>query len=101
MREASHFRKPDWFRVAELTSLPGSLSTGMLSPVSADSFTALVPSRTMPSTGIFSPGRTTKMSPFRTSSMGTTTSCPSRTRVAVFGASFMRLFSALVVFPLE
>ena len=60
---ASHFRKPDWFKVADDTSSPASLSTGMLSPVSAASLTALLPSITRPSTGMFSPGRTTKISP--------------------------------------
>ncbi len=35
------------------------------------SFTALLPSSTTPSTGIFSPGRTTKISPCCTCSMGT------------------------------
>ena len=63
---ASQRIKPEWFRVAADTASPGFLSTGMLSPVRADSLTALMPSSTMPSTGIFSPGRTTKISPFRT-----------------------------------
>ena len=63
---ASHRRKPDWFTVAADTGSPTFLSTGMLSPVNAASFTALEPSSTLPSTGIFSPGRTTKMSPFCT-----------------------------------
>ena len=98
---ASHFRNPDWFSVAEETALPGSLSTGRLSPVSAASLTALVPSSTTPSTGIFSPGRTTNTSPLRTSSIGISTSCPSRITLADFGASFIRLFSAFVVFPFE
>ena len=79
---------------------PSALSTGMLSPVSALSLTALWPSRTTPSTGMFSPGRTTKMSPFSTSSTPTVTSWPSRRTVAVLGASFMRLLSASVVLPL-
>jgi hypothetical protein len=39
----------------------------MLSPVRADSFTALLPSITTPSTGMLSPGFTTKMSPTATS----------------------------------
>ena len=72
----------------------------MLSPVRADSFTALSPSSTTPSTGMLSPGRTTKTSPIRTS-MGTCPPPPVRTRVAVFGASRIRLFSASVVLPLE
>lgn len=84
-RVARHCRKPDWLVVAALTLSPAALSTGMLSPVRALSFTALVPSSTMPSTGMFSPGRTTKMSPFCTCSMGTVTSAPSRSRVAVLG----------------
>ena len=100
-RVASQRIKPEWFRVAADTASPGFLSTGILSPVSADSLTALLPSSTMPSTGIFSPGRTTKMSPFLTWSMDTSTSSPSRTITAVFGASFISPLSASVVFPLE
>ena len=73
----------------------------MLSPVRADSSTALPPSSTIPSVGMFSPGRTTKMSPLRTLSMGTVFSFPSTTSVAVFGVSFISPFSASVVFPLE
>ena len=98
---ASQRRKPDWFMVAAETPSPGSLSTGMLSPVSAASLTALLPSSTTPSTGIFSPGRTTKTSPFLTCSTGTSTSCPSLTITAVFGESFIRLLSASVVLPLD
>ena len=87
--------------MAAETASPGALSTGMLSPVRADSLTALVPSRTTPSTGIFSPGRTAKTSPRRTCPTGTVTSLPSRSRVAVWGASFIRLLRASVVRPLE
>ena len=50
---------------------------------------------------MFSPGRTTKTSPVRTSSTGTRTSSPPRRSTAVFGASFMRLRSASVVRPLD
>ena len=50
---------------------------------------------------MLSPGRTTKMSPVRTSSIPTSTSFPSRIRTAVFGASFIRLRSASVVLPLD
>ena len=100
-RVARHLRKPDWFTVAADTPSPGALSTGMLSPVRADSLTALVPSTTTPSTGMFSPGRTRNTSSFWTCSMGTVTSWPSRSSTAVLGASFMRLFSASVVFPLD
>ena len=100
-RDASHFRNPDWFKVAADIISPSALSTGMLSPVSADSFTALLPSNMTPSTGIFSPGRTTKISPFFTCSIGTSCSTPFSTITAVFGASFIRLLRASVVFPLE
>ena len=99
-RVARHFMKPLWLSVAAETVSPSALSTGMLSPVRALSFTALWPSSTTPSTGMFSPGRTTKMSPFSTSSTPTVTSCPSRRTVAVLGASFMRLLRASVVLPL-
>ena len=98
---ARHLRYPDWLMVAALTLSPSALSTGMLSPVRADSFTALTPSRTMPSTGMFSPGRTANTSPACTSSIPTSTSAPSRIRTAVFGASFIRLFRASVVRPLD
>ena len=74
-RVAWHFIKPLWLSVAAETVSPSALSTGMLSPVRALSFTALWPSSTTPSTGMFSPGRTTKMSPFSTSSTPTVTSC--------------------------
>ena len=100
-RVARQVRKPDWLTVAAETVSPSALSTGMLSPVSADSLTALAPLTTTPSTGMLSPGRTTKVSPLRTLSIGTVSSLPSRTTVAVFGASFMRPFSASVVRPLE
>ena len=62
-RVARKTRKPRWFRVAPQTSPPGSLATGRLSPVSMDSSTAEEPSTTNPSTGIFSPGRTSTRSP--------------------------------------
>ena len=100
-RVARQRKKPDWLVVAALTVSPAALSTGILSPVRAASFTALFPSITTPSTGIFSPGRTTNMSSFCTCSIPTTVSTPSRSTVAVFGASFIRLFNASVVFPLE
>ena len=93
--------KPDWFTVAADTLSPASLSTGMLSPVRADSLTALLPSSTTPSTGMCSPGRTTNTSPFFTSSTATWTSFPSFMTMAVFGASFIRLLRASVVFPFD
>ena len=100
-RVASQRIKPDWLMVAAETRSPACLSTGILSPVRAASFTALFPSNTTPSTGIFSPGRTTNTSPMRTCSTGTSVSFPSFSTTAVFGDSFIRLFKASVVFPLE
>ena len=99
-RVASHSRYPDWLMVAVETLSPGFLSTGRLSPVRALSLTAELPLTTTPSTGMFSPGRTAKMSPFWTSSMETVTSFPSRISTAVLGASFMSPFRASVVRPL-
>ena len=98
---ARHFKKPLVFTVADVTPSPCALSTGMLSPVIDDSSTALSPSRITPSTAIFSPGRTTNVSPMTTSSTGIVCSAPFRITVAVSGARFIRLLSASVVRPLE
>ena len=87
--------------VAAETSSPACLSTGMLSPVSADSSTALMPSTITPSTGMLSPGFTAKKSPANTSSTDTSVSTPSTILRAVLGASFIRLLRASVVLPLD
>ena len=63
--------------VAPITSSPGPLSAGMLSPVIMDSSTADVPSTTTASTGILSPGLTSSVSPTPTRSTGTSASEPS------------------------
>ena len=60
---ASITSAPDWFIVPPITSAPTSLVTGIDSPVTIDSSTALRPSVTTPSTGTFSPGRTRSRSP--------------------------------------
>ena len=86
---------------AALTVSPAFLSTGMDSPVSADSSTAVSPSMISPSTGIDSPGFTMKISPMATCSTGTVSGFPFRSTTAVFGAIFMRLFRASVVRPFE
>ena len=99
--DASQRIKPERLMVAAETRSPACLSTGMLSPVSADSSTAVIPSVIMPSTGMFSPGRTTKTSPFLTCAIGTVSSLPSFKMTAVSGASFIRLLSASVVLPFE
>ncbi len=93
-RVALKTRKPRWFKVAPQTSAPGSLGTGMLSPVSMDSSTLLKPSATTPSTGIFSPGRTTTRSPTATSARGTSCSTSPRRTRAVGGARAKRRRSA-------
>ena len=70
-RVASHLMYPEVLVVAALTWSPTSLSTGIDSPVKAASFTAVLPSIIVPSTGIFSPGLTTNISPFFTCSIDT------------------------------
>ena len=86
-RCASITSVPAWLIVAATTPSPGFFSTGIGSPVTIDSSTALRPERTRPSTGTFSPGRTRSRSPGRTSSSGTSSSAPmSSSRRAVFGA---------------
>ena len=100
-RVASQRRKPDWLTVAAETASPSALSTGTLSPVRADSLTALCPSSTTPSTGTLSPGRTMNTSPRLTCATDTARSAPSTRSVAVCGASFISPLSASVVRPLE
>ncbi len=63
---ASTFRTPCWLTVAPMTSSPFCFVTGTDSPVAMLSSTALSPSTTRPSVGIFSPGRTIIRSPVRT-----------------------------------
>ncbi|MNN02168.1 hypothetical protein D3C81_1148160 [compost metagenome] len=68
--------------------------------MSIDSSTEVIPSTTSPSTGIFSPGLTTIMSPTSTSSIGVSISLPSLMIIAVLGASPISFFIASEVFPL-
>ena len=63
--------------VAPISLSPILLLTGMGSPVNIDSSTALCPSVTTPSTGIFSPGRIRSKSPICTCVRGTSSSTPS------------------------
>ena len=87
------------FTVAPVTRAPFAFSTGIGSPLIMDSSTLLAPSRTTPSTGIFSPGRTRRRSPGFTWSSGTSISVPSsRISRAVFGA---RPSSALIAAPVR
>ena len=69
-------RRPPRFTVAPVTSSPPCFSTGIDSPVRNDWSTAEEPSSTIPSVAIFSPGRTTKRSPIRSSATGTRRSRP-------------------------
>ena len=62
-RSARITKPPVPFTVPPVTRSPALFSTGMGSPVTIDSSTELVPSSTLPSTGIFSPGRTRRRSP--------------------------------------
>jgi hypothetical protein len=92
--------EPVPFTVAPTTRSPACFSTGMGSPLTIDSSTALAPSRTMPSTGTFSPGRTRSRSPTATTSRGTSSSDPSSlTLRAVFGARPRSFLMAALVAP--
>ena len=77
---------PSTLRVPPMTRSPGPFSTGSDSPVTIDSSTDARPARTLPSTGIASPGLTRSRSPTATSARGTSRSTPSRTRRAIRGA---------------
>ena len=72
--------------VPPMTSSPGFLPTGMLSPVIMLSSTEDRPATTSPSTGTRSPDRTRTMSPRTTCSIGMSLSTPARTTRAVRGA---------------
>jgi len=80
-------KAPDRLIVPPVTESPGSFSAGRGSPVIIASSTALLPSVTCPSTGIFSPGRTLSRSPGVTSSIEISRSSPPRTTRAVRAAS--------------
>ncbi len=86
--------------VAPIRRSPLVFSTGIGSPVTMASSTALLPSVTMPSTGTFSPGRMRNRSPGCTCSSGMSSSLPSsRTMRAVFGASPSSNLIAALVWP--
>ena len=83
-----------------MTVSPTVFSTGMLSPVSADSSRPDEPSTITPSTGTLEPGRTQTMSPTCTCSMGTETVVPPRSTSAVLGARSISFSMASPVLPL-
>ena len=72
------------------TSSPSATSRGRLSPVRALVFRAETPSSTRPSSGTFSPGRTTMIWPGCTSSGLTVTTAPSFSRLALSGRMSIR-----------
>ena len=74
---------------AEISCAPTFFSTGILSPVSADSSTVPPPSVTSPSTGTELPGLSKIMSPTAILSTVISTSSPSRKTSAVLGARSM------------
>ncbi len=97
-RSARITKLPVAFTVAPVSLLPAVFSTGIGSPVIIDSSTDEAPSSTVPSTGIFSPGRTRRRSPGFTCSSGASRSLPSgRTTRAVLGARPRRARIALPV----
>ncbi|MNJ41437.1 hypothetical protein D3C77_363620 [compost metagenome] len=88
-------KEPVLLMAPPITLSPGSLVTGMDSPVTMDSSIATRPSTSSPSTGTFSPGRTRRLSPTRIWSSPTSSSVPSaRTRRAVLGARSSRALMA-------
>ena len=90
---------PELSTVAPVTLSPSALSTGIDSPVIADSSTAPDPSITEPSAGIDMPALTTAVSPFTSSSEGISISFPSLMTTAVFGARFISFVIASEVLP--
>ena len=82
-RVARNRNEPVLLMVAPMTGEPSAFSTGIDSPVTIDSSTADAPESTTPSTGIFSPGRTTTTSSITTFSTGISISVPSRITRAV------------------
>ena len=90
MRLAWNRKVPAVLSVPPVTSSPTFFPTGIGSPVSMDSSTLEWPSMITPSTGIFSPGRTRRVSLSPTSAMGISISRPSRMTRAVLGCKPIR-----------
>ncbi len=94
-------RSPALLIEADTSLSPSCLSTGMLSPVTADSSTDDFPSITTPSTATASPGLMINISPTTISSAFITCSTPSLITVAVFGARSISFVIASLVLDLE
>jgi len=89
-------RVPVSLMVPANTGSPGTLSTGMLSPVTGAWLTALVPTATVPSSGMRSPGLTRTMALTGTCAAATDFQLPSGWRTsAVSGVRSNRLLMAL------
>ena len=87
--------------VPETTVSPIFFSIGILSPVILDWSTEEDPSIITPSTPMLSPGFTSIISPFKTSSMFIIISSFSRNTVSFFGAKFTNLLIASLVLPFD
>jgi len=85
------------FMVPPVTLLPISFSAGTGSPVIMLSSMTAVPDVSTPSTGIFSPGFTSRMSPTLTSSKGISCSSPLRMTRATGGTRFSKALMAELV----
>ncbi len=101
IRVASTTRRPDALTVAPVTESPADTSTGTDSPVSMEASTAELPSTTVPSVAIFSPGRTTNRSPTVSALTGMRTSRPARSTTTSFAPSSRRALRAAPAFRLE
>ena len=86
---------------ADITLSSFVFSTGILSPVTADSLICPVPSIIIPSTGIIFPALSTRISPALTSSAAISVSFPSCNTIAVFGAKSVSFFKASDVLSFE
>ncbi len=100
-RVASTTSRPPALTVAPVTVSPTATSTGTDSPVSMAASTAEAPSTTVPSVAIFSPGRTTNLSPTASPLTGTRTSRPSRSTATSFAPSSSSARSAAPARRLE
>ena len=100
-RVASTTSRPPALTVAPVTASPAATSTGTDSPVSIEASTAEVPSTTVPSVAIFSPGRTTNRSPTASRCAGIRTSRPSRSTATSLAPSSISALSAAPARRLE
>lgn len=91
---ALNLKLPFLLIVAHTALSPSFFSTGMLSPVIADSSTKDEPSITTPSAGIELPGLTSTISPTTMSLVSISVSMPFLITIAFLGAKLRSLFIA-------